>query len=110
MAATMHYNKTESKPNEPTDKIPLSEHVKQILKSYFNSVGEWTTLDEAPSDLYQLVISEVEVPLLETVMRYTNYNQSLAAKILGLNRGTFRKKLEYYGMLRTRRYFIDDED
>ena len=43
-------------------------------------------------------------------MRYTNYNQSLAAKILGLNRGTFRKKLEYYGMLRTRRYFIDDED
>jgi Fis family transcriptional regulator len=44
-------------------------------------------------------MAEVELPLIEATMEYTGGNQSRAAKILGLNRGTFRKKLFHYGML-----------
>ncbi|MCP4040605.1 MAG: Fis family transcriptional regulator, partial [Gammaproteobacteria bacterium] len=52
----------------------------------------------APGGMYQLVISEVEAPLLETVLRYTESNQSRAAELLGINRGTLRKKLKQYGI------------
>ena len=51
------------------------------------------------TDLYQMVLAEVEAPLLEAVMRYTGDNQSQASEILGLNRGTLRKKLKHYGLL-----------
>ncbi|HMU67880.1 MAG TPA: helix-turn-helix domain-containing protein, partial [Cellvibrionaceae bacterium] len=40
-----------------------------------------------------------ETPLLEVVMKYTRHNQTRAAEILGLNRGTLRKKLKQYGLL-----------
>ena len=50
------------------------------------------------TDLYQLVIGEVEKPLFKAVLRYTNGNQSEAAEILGINRGTLRKKLKQYGL------------
>ena len=51
------------------------------------------------SELYEMVLAEVEAPLLETVMRYTRDNQTKASIVLGLNRGTLRKKLKQYGML-----------
>lgn len=50
-------------------------------------------------DLYDLVLQEVEAPLLETVMSETAQNQSKAAKLLGLNRGTLRKKLKRYSLI-----------
>jgi Fis family transcriptional regulator len=43
-------------------------------------------------------LSEVEAPLLEVVMQFTGGNQTRAAAILGLNRGTLRKKLRQYGL------------
>lgn len=49
--------------------------------------------------MYQLVLSEVEAPLLEQVMKYTRNNQTKASTMLGLNRGTLRKKLKQYGLL-----------
>jgi Fis family transcriptional regulator len=49
-----------------------------------------------PAHLYQLVLQEVERPLLESVMEYTRGNQSKASIVLGLNRGTLRKKLKQY--------------
>lgn len=73
---------------------PLRESVKQAVERYF------THLDgQAVTDMYDMVISEVEEPLLTTVMRIVDQNQSLAARMLGINRGTLRKKLERYGML-----------
>jgi Fis family transcriptional regulator len=51
------------------------------------------------TNLYDIVIAEVEEPLLQTVMRITGNNQSLAARLLGLSRGTLRKKLEQFGLL-----------
>ena len=58
------------------------------------------TLDgEETSEFYNLVLAEVEEPLLRVVMEYTANNQSRAAAMLGLNRGTLRKKLRQYNLL-----------
>ena len=58
------------------------------------------TLDgEETSEFYDLVLAEVEEPLLRVVMEYTANNQSRAATMLGLNRGTLRKKLRQYNLL-----------
>jgi Fis family transcriptional regulator len=64
------------------------------MNSYFN------LLDGSDvTDVYRLVMSEVEAPLLESVLKYTRGNQTKAAEVLGLNRGTLRKKLKIYGLL-----------
>ncbi len=51
------------------------------------------------TEVYQMVLAEVEAPLLEEIMAYTRNNQTKASQMLGLNRGTLRKKLKQYGML-----------
>ena len=73
---------------------PLHDSVRQALESYFTQLK-----GQAPNNLYELVLAEVEVPLIEAVMEYTKGNQSRAAILLGLSRGTLRKKLKIYGML-----------
>jgi Fis family transcriptional regulator len=70
---------------------PLSGHVKSMLEDYFKDLD-----GHPPADLYQMVLQEIEQPLLETVLHYTRGNQSKAALLLGLNRGTLRKKLKQY--------------
>ena len=70
---------------------PLSSHIKSLLEDYFKDLG-----GHPPADLYQMVLQEIEQPLLETVLHYTRGNQSKAAAMLGLNRGTLRKKLKQY--------------
>jgi Fis family transcriptional regulator len=52
-----------------------------------------------PAELYSLVLGEIELPLLQTVMDYTDGNQSVAADILGINRATLRKKLRLYQLI-----------
>jgi len=44
-------------------------------------------------------MQQVEAPLFECVMEHTQDNQSKAAALLGLNRGTLRKKLKQYDLL-----------
>ena len=73
---------------------PLHDSVRQALESYFLQLK-----GQPPTDLYTMVLAEVEVPLLEAVMEYTKGNQSRAAILLGISRGTLRKKLKIYGML-----------
>ena len=70
---------------------PLSGAVQAALTSYFNQLD-----GTPPSDLYQMVIHQVERPLFETVMNYTRGNQSRAAALLGISRSTLRKKLAQY--------------
>ena len=58
------------------------------------------TLDGEPcSELYDMVLHQIEEPLFKAVLDYTQHNQSHAAAILGLNRGTLRKKLRQHGLL-----------
>ena len=73
---------------------PLHDSVRQSLEHYILHLK-----GEMPSNLYELILAEVEAPLLQAVMEYTKNNQSRAAIILGLSRGTLRKKLKQYGML-----------
>lgn len=72
----------------------LNEHITDSVGQYLKSMN-----GAAISDMYDMVIAEVEEPLLEAVMQHVKFNQSLAARFLGLSRGTLRKKLERYGML-----------
>ena len=51
-----------------------------------------------PAHLYELVMREVEEPLFKVVMSHVQGNQSRAATILGINRGTLRKKLKEFGI------------
>jgi len=80
--------------NTPKSKKPLCEHTEDALDSYFASLN-----GDRPGDLYDLVLGEVERPLFKTVMDYTRGNQSQAADILGINRGTLRKKLRTYSLI-----------
>jgi Fis family transcriptional regulator len=72
----------------------LRDYVETAVSNYFQHLeGQDVT------NVYEMVLSEVETPLLEVVMKYTRHNQTRAAEILGLNRGTLRKKLKQYGLL-----------
>ncbi len=72
---------------------PIRACVSEALDTYFRQLNGHNC-----EGLYKLVLTEVEVPLLESVLRYCGGNQSKAAQILGINRGTLRKKLQQYGL------------
>lgn len=72
----------------------LGAMAEQTLEQYFRTLN-----GHKPEELYDLVIGEVEKPLFRAVLEYTGGNQSLAATILGINRGTLRKKLRHHGLL-----------
>ena len=75
-------------------KKPLRKHTEEALNRYFKSLN-----GDRPGDLYEFVMGEVEEPLFKVVMEYTDGNQSQAAGILGINRGTLRKKLKTYSLI-----------
>jgi Fis family transcriptional regulator len=85
-------NKKEFKAS--TNRKPLRKHTEEALSQYFRTLN-----GDRPGDLYDLVMSEVEEPLFRAVMDYTQGNQSQAADILGINRGTLRKKLKTYSLI-----------
>lgn len=72
----------------------LRQTVESAVKGYFQQMG-----DQTITNLYDLVLAEVEEPLLKSVMEETRGNQSKAAITLGLSRGTLRKKLKSYDLL-----------
>ena len=65
----------------------MSSLTDECLRSYFANLN-----GHKPGDLYQLVIGEVERPLLSAVLAYTKGNQSEAAEILGIS----QRALSYY--------------
>jgi two-component system nitrogen regulation response regulator GlnG len=70
--------------------VSLADAVDQHLQVLFASHG-----DRLPPDgLYDRVISEVERPLLSLALGATRGNQLRAARLLGLNRNTLRKKIK----------------
>ncbi len=76
-------------------KQPLCACISTALERYFQDLDG----HPPPSHLYELVMDEVEQPLLKMVMQYARGNQSKAAEVLGINRGTLRKRLEKHGLL-----------
>jgi Fis family transcriptional regulator, factor for inversion stimulation protein len=73
--------------------LPLRNHAERALSDYFTILN-----GHRPAHLYDLVLREVEEPLFRVVLDYAEGNQSRAAGILGINRGTLRKKLKQFGL------------
>lgn len=67
----------------------------QVVSSVKNYLSTMNTKD-GNLNLYQLIVEEIEAPLFRTVMEMTRYNQSKAARVLGVSRGTLRTKLKRY--------------
>lgn len=73
--------------------VALSNQIQSSLETYFKDLD-----GHAPGNLYDIVLSEIERPLLEIVLSQTDNNVTKAAELLGLNRGTLRKKLQKYNI------------
>ena len=69
----------------------LREAVQRSLNEYFEQLE-----GEPAVDLYQLVLDQIERPMLEIVLMRTKGNQSKAARWLGISRNTLRKLMEKY--------------
>lgn len=80
--------------SETLDSITLRQAVRDTLRNYFTNIG-----GEQPVDFYSILLEEIERPMLEVLINHTHYNQVKMAQILGISRGTLRKKLKQYGML-----------
>ncbi|MFW6341058.1 MAG: helix-turn-helix domain-containing protein, partial [Wenzhouxiangella sp.] len=69
----------------------LHEFVRATVNQYLNDMGA-----TPPDNLYEVLISEVERPLIEEVLRRTGGNQSRSAEILGITRATLRNRIQRY--------------
>jgi Fis family transcriptional regulator, factor for inversion stimulation protein len=73
----------------------LKNSTESALEKYFKTLN-----GTKPDNLYNLVIREVEAPLMKKIMEYTENNQTQASKILGINRTTLRTKLKAYKLIK----------
>lgn len=81
--------------NNATDNdASLRASVTAAVRSYLERLD-----GQMGTEVYQMVLTEVEGPLLQEIMHYTRNNQTKASRMLGLNRGTLRKKLKQHGLL-----------
>jgi DNA-binding protein Fis len=78
--------------NEVQQSDTLSNHVVKVVRQYLST----NSTKDADLNLYEIVLEEIEGPLFRTVMELTRYNQSKAARVLGVSRGTLRTKLKRY--------------
>ena len=72
---------------------PIRRSVTSAIELYLGDMN-----GHEVTDLYHVVLSEVEPALLNVVMKYVEGNQTVAAGMLGVSRGTLRKKLKLYGL------------
>jgi len=73
----------------------LNASIRSSLSQYLNDLS-----GENPGNIYDLVMQQVEAPLLELILEHVDGNQSKAAEYLGINRGTLRKKLKTYKLIK----------
>ena len=74
-------------------KQPIRRSVQSALELYLGDLN-----GHEVNDIYHVVMSEVEPAILDVVMNHVQGNQTHAAELLGINRGTLRKKLKQYGL------------
>jgi Fis family transcriptional regulator, factor for inversion stimulation protein len=74
-------------------RAPLREHVANSVRRYLRDLD-----GSDVSDLYDIALRELEIPLFTEVLNHCEGNQSRAAAMLGIHRATLRKKLREYGI------------
>ena len=67
----------------------LAESVRRALERYFRDMD-----GERPSDIYDMVLKNVEKPMIELVLGQAEGNLTQAATMLGIDRNTLRKKMQ----------------
>ena len=72
----------------------ISECVRRSLSRYFRDLD-----GQAPHAVYDMVLKCVERPMLEVVMKQAAGNQTMAAEMMGISRGTLRRMLIEYELL-----------
>ena len=72
-------------------KQPIRRSVTSAIELYLGDLN-----GHKVNDLYHVVMNEVEPALLGVVMEHVEGNQTQAAELLGISRGTLRKKLNEY--------------
>ena len=82
-----------SKDQNKEDRKSLRYQVGLALRRYFKELD-----GNKATNVFEMVIKEVEKPMLEEVMKFCNGNKSQASKILGINRVTLRTKLKQYNI------------
>lgn len=75
------------------DQYSIEDVVELKISRFFDQIGTFY-----PEDVFDLLMSKVEKPLLVQILRRVGGNQVQAAKILGINRNTLRKKIKQYGL------------
>ncbi len=65
-----------------------------FIKEYFSEYQDRLP----PEGVYQKFIEEIEYPLISNTLAACNGNQIKAAKLLGINRNTLRKKIQLHGI------------
>lgn len=76
----------------PADKgLCLNEFVRCVVRQYLDDMG-----NTPPDNLHELILNEVEKPLIEAVLEHTEGNQSRAAEVLGITRTTLRNRVKRY--------------
>lgn len=90
----MSTEKTNESAIEADNPIPLRQNVQEAIRRYLEDMGQ-----SQPECLYRTLMAEVEPPLIEEVLRYTQGNQSKTARILGMTRNTLRTKLHRYDIV-----------
>ena len=77
----------------PTDELSLEGIVDLKLRSCFANMEQLEC-----GDIYGMVLTQVERPLIRFVLEKTRWNQVRAADLLGINRNTLRKKIHELGI------------
>ncbi len=75
------------------DQYSIEDVVELKISRFFDQIGTFY-----PENVFDLIMSKVEKPLLIQILRRVGGNQVQAAKILGINRNTLRKKIKLYGL------------
>jgi len=81
------------------DTEKLSATVARHLRRYFDLHGNMLP----PNGLYNRILREIELPLIEIALDATGGNQAKCADLLGINRNTLRKKITDLDIQVTRR-------
>lgn len=79
---------------EPTrSESTLRDAATRVVRRYLHDLNGTQC-----TDLYNLMLRQVERPVLEEALRHCGGNLTRTAELLGMNRATLRKKLDELGI------------